>query len=115
MKILKVNTVYRLTIDDVKIMLDNNINVCAYGGAAKQYMTIPHVFIPYDEEGNYRKRLINKLEKLGFTHDEDVYYWSRKCNILIFETAGDIDDDVMELRKKYNKRLLKVGGITGDM
>lgn len=111
---MKIKTPYHLTIEDVKIMLDNNINVCAYSGAAKQYMTIPHVFIPYDEEGNYRKKLMKKLEKLGFSHDEDTYLWSRKCSMLIFETQGDINDEVIELRKKYNKRLLNVGGIAGD-
>lgn len=101
----------RLNLKDVKIMLDNKINVCTCDGKYRVLWTIPHVYIPYNPKWNFRENLVTLLENLGYKYTDDTFYWAYDCNVLIFETDEDIADDVSKLRAKYDIQSLTVGGV----
>lgn len=108
---MKMKMKTKLTLKDIKIMLDNDINVCTCDGKYRVLWTIPHVYVPYNPKGNFRENLITLLKKLGYAYTEDTFYWAYDCNVLIFETDEDIADDVSKLRDEYDKKLLIVGGV----
>lgn len=101
----------KLTINDVKIMLDNKINVFPYGGMLNLQNSFPDVFVPYVKVGDYRENLLSLLKKLGYKYVEDIHYEPGNCEILKFKTDGNFGREVYKLREKYDRYSLTVGGV----
>lgn len=101
----------KLTINDIKIMLDNKINVFPYGGILNLTISHPNVYVPYINKENFRENLVSLLKKLGYKYVEDTHYPIGNCEILKFETAGNIGKKVYKMRQKYDTRSLTVGGV----
>lgn len=93
----------KLTINDVKILLDNGILVKEFNNAYFPNLPQVEVQIPYAE--SKRKCLVAALKLLGYKADDFCSFdnrWGTEHFILV-ETRKPIGDEVRKLRlsKKY--------------
>lgn len=91
----------KLTINDVKILLDNGILVKEFINPYWPEMTQMEVQIPYEE--NKRKCLAAALKLLGYKATDFCSSWDGTEHFILMETTKPINDEVRKLRlsKKY--------------
>lgn len=94
----------KLTINDVKILLDNGILVKEFTNPYWPTLPQKEVQIPYEE--NKRKCLAAALKLLGYKATDFCSSWDGTEHFILIETTKPINDEVRKLRlsKKYRSK-----------